>query len=184
MGGGVCVYTKLSYKTLRIFSDSKCNWILQIIWKTKRKPVISVCVYLTTNLRSEEVKNYLDILNEHILEATSMMHRNAKILLYGDFNKYNLTNVITCYNLLQVVNFSTRKDAFLVLIVEIIQDEEITISEEHRSVVYSTALCSSKSSLIRVLSNYLIEILLGTSTIFQQARHVLYDLCPSSVLQR
>ena len=120
--GGVALYVKESIKLdrLRDYEDTSNNHI-EVIWcklRPYRLPrgfsgLIVGILYHPPNSNDDQMKEYLfDTLSK--IESS---HPNCGILLAGDFNRLDVSQISNChFRLKQLVNFATRGDNTLDLI--------------------------------------------------------------------
>jgi hypothetical protein len=117
-GGGVCTYFKESivHGTCLISLSSptySINFLLIRI--KKRNNIIFSTIYIPPNLKKAEK----DTINDLLLNTIAELHKKyktAKLLLCGDFNDFDTSTLANTCNLMQIVNFSTRNEATLDLI--------------------------------------------------------------------
>ena len=119
-GGGVAVYVRshIMAKEIDVITvpeELECKWVLISPKRTPRDvSLIAVCaVYITTDSPNQET------LRQHILESMDILHvkyPDIGFLILGDFNRMNTSTIQYGYNLKQVVDFPTRDEATLDLI--------------------------------------------------------------------
>lgn len=111
-GGGVAILcnTNLHVKVLSTHTTTKLSalWILV----NSFIPIIIACIY---HPPTESNITTLEYISSTLIDLTET-HKKAKIIITGDFNRLDLSNISQQYGLKNLVKFNTRKDALLDLI--------------------------------------------------------------------
>ena len=120
IGGGVAVMvsSKITSKTVATHSTKTISAVWTKITVGKYKPVIISCIYHPPGANDSLTQDYIT----STLLKLSKSHSNAKFLITGDFNRLDLTNIKQQFGLRNIVNFNTRQDALLDLILTDIPD--------------------------------------------------------------
>ena len=123
----------ISSHTTKTFS---ALWVL--IKNPKCAPVIIGCVYHPPNASVAETHDYL---SSNIIKL-SKKYPNAKFTITGDFNRLPIQDIQTQNNLRNIVNFNTREDAMLDLI--------LTDSDEYDNAVELSPIANNNHCCILV----------------------------------
>ena len=123
----------ISSHTTKTFS---ALWVL--IKNPKCAPVIIGCVYHPPNASVAETHDYL---SSNIIKL-SKKYPNAKFTITGDFNRLPIQDIQTQNNLRNIVNFNTREDAMLDLI--------LTDSDEYDNAVELSPIANNDHCCILV----------------------------------
>ena len=116
--GGVCAYIKEEVEFSRLTELESVDYeILWVEMKPKRLPrkikkLIFGVLYRPPSANDESIKEYLF----GNLQKIESNHSNCGIILTGDFNHLNITNICRHFGFKQVVKFPTRGDVTLDLI--------------------------------------------------------------------
>ena len=116
-GGGVAIYVHETIPAtpiteIKVPDELECMWLKV---RPKRLPrdvsAIAICaVYITTK------SPYQSLLEEHLLESVDFLrskYPDISILITGDFNRMEINNICRGNDLYQLVDFPTRKNATL-----------------------------------------------------------------------
>ena len=128
IGGGVAVYVRsnLSVQKLAEYKTTHASAYWFVYKQSDFTPIIYSVIYHPPGL----TKDYKNNTTEHIISTASKLlqsYPNAKLVITGDFNDLDTTQISAKLPLREIVNFSTRGDAKLDLI----------RSEEHTSELQS-----------------------------------------------
>ena len=117
IGGGVALYTTtaLCSRVIRKHSSPTLSSLWVLVKQEKATPMIYGVVYHPPNLTNNENMKTIEHLTTTITEL-SRKHKSAKFLIYGDFNKLDTSLLQHTFNMRQLINFTTRGDAVLDLI--------------------------------------------------------------------
>ena len=120
VGGGlaVLVLNKLTSKTVNTHSTKTVSAVWTKINLGKYKPVIICCLYHPPLADNSKTQDYII----GTLLKLSKSHPNTKYLITGDFNKLDVKNISEQFGLRNIVNFSTRGDAMLDLMLTDMED--------------------------------------------------------------
>jgi len=116
-GGGVFMYVKdnLPSKQLLLLSTPTFSAVWILIRAAANQKTIYCCVYHPPG----QPKDKCDDTRNHLLDTTQKLltkHKSAHIVVTGDFNRLELDEYQSSFNLSQVIDFDTRGDATLDLI--------------------------------------------------------------------
>ena len=113
-GGGICIYTKMATKIVYNFSDDKVNIIILLLSLWQRSNIIFCCIYVPPDVvKNKKSAEEFSIKVGEELERQHALHKTAKIIVCGDFNHLDISNVCSNYNLMALVDFATRGDSIL-----------------------------------------------------------------------
>ena len=112
-GGGVIVWVKNCIQSYTL-NSSICPSSINALW-LHLKPNITLCAcYIPPSLPSTT----RNTINDYFIHNADIFHchSHSHIIFAGDFNKFNTDVITTNYHLEQIVNFPTRGDNILDLI--------------------------------------------------------------------
>ena len=120
VGGGVAVLVsnKLISKTVQTHSTKTVSAVWTKINLGKYKPIIVCCLYHPPGADDSKTQEYIT----STLLKLSKSHPSAKYLITGDFNRLDVKNISEQFGLHNIVNFTTREDAMLDLMLTDIAD--------------------------------------------------------------
>ena len=140
-GGGVCAFLKsnIPYKIENITNmPPKINLLVFTI-----ENITYILIYIPPNLLSEEFSEIINFLiqtyDQHLNE-----NPDKKIILLGDFNKINTTNLELHHNLCNIIKEPTRKEAILDMCFIFEKDEN------QYNIVVREPLSSSDHNIINI----------------------------------
>lgn len=114
IGGGVAALTCSSLAFTKV--ESYTSPTVSTIWlKHKRpsqKPIIYCCLYHPPSASDDITINHL----VDYVKKLSIKHKTENFMICGDFNRLDISVFTECFNMKQLVNFPTRGDATLDLI--------------------------------------------------------------------
>ena len=160
-GGGICVYLSNVIPCKRRLDLENPNF--ECLWLTLRpkrlpRPLsgIGICVVYHPPGRSAESHKEL---NDYLINATDRLrneHPDHGLVLLGDFNDFDSSNLVTHHSLKQVVQQPTRNSAVLDLIVTNMHDlySSPTIhaplgSSDHNIVLWQPSLTDRQSPWVK-----------------------------------
>jgi len=109
-GGGTMIYVceKLPFELLETQSKPKYVEAVSIVHDNK----LIVLLYLPPSLTKEEFHNTEEFLNTFV-DTQLIKNPSLDIIILGDFNRFNMSDVCDQFNLVPTINESTRKSAIL-----------------------------------------------------------------------
>lgn len=120
VGGGVCILssTKLSATLLSTFTTRTVSaaWILVKV--KAHRPLIVGCLYHPPNADRSATLEYV----ESTIAKLTTKHPSSNYLIAGDFNRLPVKDMCEQFGLRDLVNFSTRGDAKLDLVLTDIEE--------------------------------------------------------------
>jgi hypothetical protein len=116
-GGGVMTYVNSDFKvkTLKFVSSSTYSASFLLLRRKRMNNIILATCYVPPNLKVNDKEAFEDVFLNLLVDLVGK-NKSAKLLICGDFNDLDMTNIASTFNLLQLVTFSTRKEAILDLI--------------------------------------------------------------------
>ena len=121
-GGGICVYLPHgTYAKRRLdleHENLECLWLWLRPTRLPR-PLSGIAVCIVYHPHGLPVKNHHQ-LNEYLIltiDSLRNQHPNCGLVLLGDFNDFDISNILSSHNLKQVVKVPTRGTAILDLII-------------------------------------------------------------------
>ena len=109
---------KITSKTVATYSTKTISAVWTKITVGKYRPVIISCIYHPPGADDSMTQDHIT----STLLKLSKAHPNAKFLITGDFNRLDVTNIKQQFGLQNLVNFNTRQDAILDLMLTDISD--------------------------------------------------------------
>ena len=121
-GGGICVYLPQgTYAKRRLdleHENLECLWLWLRPTRLPR-PLSGIAVCIVYHPPGLPVENHRQ-LNEYLvltIDSLRNQHPNCGLVLLGDFNDFDISNILSSHNLKQVVKIPTRGTAILDLII-------------------------------------------------------------------
>jgi exonuclease III len=113
-GGGVCILScsKLGATTIATYTTTTVSAIWILLQQGPFQPIIVGCFYHPPNADQSISLDYL----ASTIGQLTLKHPNAKYIIAGDFNRLPITNLCEQFGLSNIVNFPTRHDVTLDLI--------------------------------------------------------------------
>ena len=108
-GGGVAIYAKNNLSLHKLCDMSTCHtsaiWLL--LQQPEQPPIVISNIYHPPNL-SKKLKS--DMINHLVSTIAKTLNKypTAKILITGDFNDLDTSELVNIYPVNQIVNFPTR----------------------------------------------------------------------------
>ena len=122
IGGGVCIYTRATIAANKVASytsrTTSAVWIKAQL--PNIHPIIYACIYHPPSATAEDTLDHLCITTQKLMTK----HKSAKFVICGDFNRLDVDSFQRCFNLTQIVDFNTRGDSRLDLILTDVTDYE------------------------------------------------------------
>ena len=117
IGGGVAIYVRdcIPVTKLAEYTNSEVSALWFLVKQQGHSPIVFGGIYSPPNLRKQQADSTIN----HIITTIAKnikKHKSAKIVLCGDFNDLDTTEIINLYPLDQIVNFATREQNMLDLI--------------------------------------------------------------------
>ena len=124
-GGGVAMLLNRSFGNSVAFdvpNASNCEVLWRLITPSYDEDLrILVCAFYVPPAEShDEVKKVREALHTHLADGVALAmskHKNIEVVLGGDFNRVDLTDVLTLTNLKQVVDKPTRQGVTLDILI-------------------------------------------------------------------
>ncbi len=110
-GGGVCIYTRndLSCHLLKTLTSESYSIIFALVRPKPRKLFIVIAAYLPPGMNVSQKEYIIEAIMENLTIFTNK-YKTAKLLLCGDFNDVQISEIESSFHLIQIVNFATRGD--------------------------------------------------------------------------
>lgn len=114
IGGGVAIFTSETLTTLKVaeFTSKTLSALWILITTTSTYPLIIGVIYHPPKACEESTLDYL----ETTINKLGNKYPNSKLILTGDFNRLPIDNLESMYQLRNLIDFNTRNDARLDLI--------------------------------------------------------------------
>ena len=121
-GGGICVYLPQGTYAKRRLDLEHENLECLLLWLRPirlPRPLSGIAVCIVYHPPGLPVENHRQ-LNEYLvltIDSLRNQHPNCGLVLLGDFNDFDISNILSSHNLKQVVKVPTRGTAILDLII-------------------------------------------------------------------